>query len=208
MWTADDPTPSSAPPPAPIFNLTDTHGFWDLDFGDLISLAAALFAGGAAIFAGLQVLHSRRVARDAQMPYVWADMRPDNGQGGILRLVVRNDGPTVATNVRVTFDPPLQGGTELLTSITDVTDRLAEGLLALPPGREMRWVLGLLHRMLRAEGLPMVYRVRIECDGPQGPVPPSEFVLDLGDYELTHAVPDGSLHELTKAIKALGERDR
>lgn len=46
--------------------------------------------------------------RDQAQPYVVADVRPDPGQGHLLQVVLENRGNTIARNVHVTFDPPLQ----------------------------------------------------------------------------------------------------
>lgn len=42
----------------------------------------------------------------ALQPYVWADLKPRE-DGGMLVFVVGNAGPTVATDVRIVFDPLL-----------------------------------------------------------------------------------------------------
>jgi hypothetical protein len=49
-----------------------------------------------------------RVHRDSAQPYVWADLQGDDAQGQLLRLIVTNEGPSIATAVHVTFEPPLQ----------------------------------------------------------------------------------------------------
>lgn len=47
------------------------------------------------------------LARERLQPYVWADIQPDMQQGTLVYVMVGNSGPTVARNVKVTFDPPL-----------------------------------------------------------------------------------------------------
>ncbi|NHB83640.1 hypothetical protein G7085_00115 [Tessaracoccus sp. HDW20] len=53
-----------------------------------------------------QTILQRELAEAASQPYAWADIQPDTQQGSMLQVVVGNSGPTMARNVRVTFDPP------------------------------------------------------------------------------------------------------
>jgi plasmid stabilization system protein ParE len=46
--------------------------------------------------------------RDQAQPYVVTDVRPDIGQGQMFQVVLENRGSTIARNVHVIFDPPLQ----------------------------------------------------------------------------------------------------
>jgi hypothetical protein len=46
--------------------------------------------------------------RDQAQPHVVADVRPDPGHGPLLQVVPEDRGSTIAWNVHVTFDPPLQ----------------------------------------------------------------------------------------------------
>ncbi len=54
-----------------------------------------------------QTALQRQMHRDAAQPYVWVDVRPDDGHGQLIKVVLQNGGPTVATDIRVTFTPPL-----------------------------------------------------------------------------------------------------
>jgi hypothetical protein len=48
----------------------------------------------------------KNLARAAAEPMLWADIRADDATGQALVLLLGNTGPSIARNVKVTFDPP------------------------------------------------------------------------------------------------------
>lgn len=153
----------------------------------------------------------RDLARETLQPYVWADIQPDMQQGTMMHIVVGSSGPTVAENVRVTFDPPLPSGQQQSDKISEVQRVLASGLRSLAPGREIRWTLGAGYDLL-ASAEPQVRTIRVEADGPSGPLPVVEFQVDISQWRQARDAPDGSLHhvrgsikELTKAVDGVGK---
>jgi hypothetical protein len=153
----------------------------------------------------------RDLAREALQPYVWADIQPDMQQGTMMHIVVGSSGPTIAENVRVTFDPPLPSGQQQSDKIGEVQRVLASGLRSLAPGREIRWTLGAGYDLL-ASAEPQVRTIRVEADGPAGPLPVVEFQVDISQWRQARDAPDGSLHhvrgsikELTKAVDGVGK---
>lgn len=108
----------------------------------------------------------RQIHRDAAQPYVWADVRPDEGHGQLLKVVVENSGPTVARNVRVSFDPPL---VDLHRRDRVLFTGLESGISALTPGRRMSWTLGVSFEMMTEE-LAGAHEVTVDAVGPFGPV--------------------------------------
>lgn len=144
----------------------------------------------------------RELSREALQPYVWADIQPDMQQGTVMHIVVGSNGPTVAQNVRVTFDPPLPAGSQQSDKVGEVQRILASGLHSLAPGRQIRWTLGAGYDLL-ASSEPQVRTIRIEADGPAGPLPVVEFELDISQWRQARDAPDGSLHHVRGAIKDL-----
>lgn len=142
------------------------------------------------------------LAREALQPYVWADIQPDMQQGTILHVVVGNSGPTVARNVRVTFDPPLPAGEQQSDKVESVQRVLANGLRSLAPNRVIKWTLGAGYDLLATEE-PKLHAVRIEGEGPHGPLPILELEIDISDWRQARDAPDGSLHHVRGAIKDL-----
>lgn len=146
----------------------------------------------------------RELAREALQPYVWADIQPDMQQGTLMQVVVGNNGPTVARNVRVTFDPPLPAGQRQSDKIESVQRVLASGLRSLAPKRVIQWTLGAGFDLLSSEE-PQVRTVRVEGDGPHGPLPVLEVQIDISEWRQAKDAPDGSLHHVRGAIKDLTE---
>lgn len=116
------------------------------------------------------------LAHAAAAPNVWVDIQPD-GQGATFHLVLCNDGPTLARNVRVNFSPSLR-------SLEDGWQMpLPPVMRSLPPGRRMSWFLDTVALRLDVEcSLPTKYSVKVAFDGPFGPVRPLTYDLDLREY--------------------------
>lgn len=144
----------------------------------------------------------RQIHQDAAQPYVWVDVRPDEVTSVILNLVMGNSGPTVATNIRVTIDPPLPAIEQLQDRAQTAQDLLARGIKSLPPGRILVWPLGQGFNILNGDG-PQVHTFTIEADGPFGPIPAQTYPLDLNDWRGAMHRPAGSLHQVATAIANL-----
>ena len=114
-----------------------------------------------------------------------------------------NEGPSVATDVHVTFEPPLQG-TGDSTYLDQVQERLRSGLGSLAPGRRLQWTVDVAHRVF-SEGLPLVYAVSITGEGPVGPMERLTYVVDLNDLRNAADSPSGSLHRVAERLKELTE---
>ena len=167
------------------------------------SRAADRAAGAAEEQSNIQ----RQLRIDAAQPYVWVDVRPDEVTSVILNLVIGNSGPTTATNVRVTIDPPLRAIDQLHDRAQTAQDLLADGIDSLPPGRTLQWPLGQGFNILADMGR-QVHTVTIEAEGPFGRLPPQTYPLDLSDWRgVTHR-PAGSLHQVAKAIEKLAGETR
>jgi len=121
-----------------------------------------------------------------------------------MQVAVGNSGPTVARNVKVTFDPPLPAGKQQADNVESVQRTLAKGLRSLAPNRVLRWTLGAGHDLLSSDA-PQVRTVRVEADGPHGPVPVLEIEIDISEWRQARDAPDGSLHHVRGAIKDLTE---
>ena len=147
-----------------------------------------------------------RIHNESHQPYVWADFRLDATQGSLMHLVIRNEGPTVAEDVRVVFDPPLQS-VGVIKSLEPVQAQLAEGLRSLPPGREMKWAFAIGQRLYGEEGssVPHQYTVTITGRGPYGDLPTLTYPLDLDEMREMAAPRLGSLEHVAKAIEKLAK---
>ncbi|WP_300682190.1 hypothetical protein [Nocardioides sp.] len=184
---------------------------WIAVIASFAAVAAAVATGVSGRFVQQQVREMRRqtdlqqaIAEGSSSPYVWADVRLQSRNGWNLEFVVGNSGPTVAVNVRITIDPPFpvdRGGAHL-----DVMHRrLSEGLSSLAPGRALHWTLGTSPDLVNRPG-SLAHRVHIACDGPYGPVPISEYSVDLADFRESVARHDGTLVDVAREIAALGKK--
>jgi hypothetical protein len=118
-----------------------------------------------------------RVYRDSHQPYVWVDFRPDPATRQMVRLVIRNEGPTVAEDVQVTFDPPLQSPDQVVRFAERANGLLGSGLRSMPPGREMAWHFARGFVLFADDTGSLQYKVTISGQGPFGDMPELEYVL-------------------------------
>ena len=187
--------------------------YW-IALGVVVSTLSLIVASFSLIIAMRSVKASRELikqqkqaAKDAAQPMLWVDIRGDDGQGEAPVLLLGNSGPSIARNVRVTFDPapPVTQAIEPILAI------LKQGIASLPPGRTMQWVLGVPGNRVNSDA-DIAYRVRIEAEGPFGRLVPLEYVLSIDDLDASRAAPPANLHavavelhEITKATKELTE---
>lgn len=171
----------------------------------IAAVVSAIFTAKAANAAKGQTALQRELAEAATQPYVWADVQPDMKQGTILRVVVGNEGPTVATNVRVTFSPPLATPAKHPGAIEAAQRTLASGIKSMAPGRRIEWTAGAGYEVLEGDG-PIRHTVTVTADGPHGPVEPLTFEIDLANWRHAADSPDGSLHLVRRSIDNLGKR--
>lgn len=183
----------------------------------IISAAAAVAATIAALYARTEALAAKKQATAAErqhelaerehelaelvrcdqvQPYVVADIRP--GQDGFLMiLIVENTGPTVARNVRVSFDPQLRS-----TTFPEVGDLrfLREGIKALPPGRRVSWYFDTGPAIFEND-VPRKYQVDVRYDGPLGVSGHLEYEIDFSILENSEARDPGKLKDISDELK-------
>jgi hypothetical protein len=187
--------------------------YW-VALGAAVSILSLLVAGFSLIYVRRSAKASReqakqqkQAAKHAAQPMVWVDARGDDGQGQALVLLLGNSGPSIARNVKVTFDPAPPSTLD----IKPILENLKQGISSLPPGRTMQWALGAVHNSSDSDA-HKACRVRIEAEGPFGAIEPLEYVISVDDLDGSHAAPPGNLHavatelrEMTKATKELNE---
>lgn len=190
--------------PWPVGTHSHTH---DMELSSLIAVVIAVVSLGLNLVAlrisMLQVTAAtnqtdvqRKIHEDASQPYVWADIRPNPAQGVSLDFVLGNSGPTIATDVTVTISPPFEALRELSST---ALDRLAKGVSSLPPGRTITWSLGKSAELV-APTEPQPRTITINANGPFGPLPQLDYVIDMTDLRESNDRPDGSLYQLAKAV--------
>ncbi|GAB3621801.1 hypothetical protein GCM10027417_30630 [Glutamicibacter endophyticus] len=201
--------------------------------GDWVSLGAALVAVIALIFTSIQAKSAKDQAvaskdqaasakeqvalakrqtetqeqlyRDQQQPYIWVDFRLDPASYWLVDLVMKNEGPTVATNVRVEIEPPIKRSENLDDWGLSDLPGFKDGFASFPPGRELRWSLG-SHVDIFDEKSFTRHTITIRCDGPFGPVEPLSYVLDYADGKFIAIRNLGNLRAISDAL-GKGQRD-
>jgi hypothetical protein len=190
------------------------HQRHQVEYWVVASTLSLIVAGFSLIFARRSVKASRELikqqkqpARYAGQPMLWVDIRGDDGQGEALVLLLGNSGPSIARNVRVSFDP----APPVAEAIKPILAILKQGIASLPPGRTMQWVLGAADSRVNLDA-DIPYRVRIEAEGPSGRLEPLEYVPSINDLDASRAARPANLHavavelhEMTKATKELNE---
>ncbi|MFT4397234.1 hypothetical protein ACLTEW_20090 [Gordonia lacunae] len=173
----------------------------------LIALVALYFTWRQVRAAEDQTLIQREIQRDASQPYVWADVRLHEQHGGFFMLLLKNEGPTVATNVTVTFDPPLPRLWRGDGAI-GISDRHHPGVSrfsSLPPGRTMQWRLGLPSEILAtladSDQNACRFTVTIAAEGPAAATPSHQYVIDLLEYMDSAKTAPGTALSVVKAIE-------
>lgn len=171
--------------------------------GVAVAALSALTAVVALILAEKQTSLQRRIAEDAASPKVWADVRPAR-DGRFVELVIGNSGQTVATDVKVTFSPPLP--TRLPIGAWDEESKDApmaeKRLSALTPEQKLRFALfdNSEWQDLMPKG-GSKHRITVSANGPFGAVKTVEFTIDLAVYEEASTAPEsGTLSEIAQAI--------
>jgi hypothetical protein len=167
-----------------------------------ITPATLFYVRRSANASRLQTQLQRQLRIDAAQPYVWVDLRPDEEHGQFLLLIIGNSGPTVATQVKVTFEPQLEIPRVGNSRGDEARDLLARGIASLPPGREMKWLLGVTSQLISG-GYALAYTATVRAHGPFGEIRPLTYTIHLDDLRHTLAVPNGTLNGVAGAVASL-----
>jgi hypothetical protein len=149
------------------------------------------------IFAWIQVLQARRLREEQARPFVIVDFEP----GFLVYLTVENLGRTMARDVTIRFDKPLESTLSGPREI-DESPLLRQPIPTLPPGRKIRVLFDQYAARLDAE-LPLTYDVTLRYKGPLGNKEwEHPYRLDLGVY-LGSALHPKGLPELVTEIEKI-----
>jgi hypothetical protein len=149
------------------------------------------------IFAWIQVLQARRLREEQARPFVIVDFEP----GFLVYLTVENIGRTMARDVTIRFDKPLESTLSGPREI-DESPLLRRPIPTLPPGRKIRVLFDQYAARLEAE-LPLTYDVSLRYKGPFGTKEwEHPYRLDLGIYLGSQEPPKG-LPELVSEVERI-----
>ena len=124
-----------------------------------------------------QVGEARKLREEQARPFVIVDFEP----GFLVYLTVENVGRTIARDVSIHFDKPLESSLQGRRELDD-SPLFREPIPALPPGKKIRVLFDQINDRLNA-GLPLTYDVELRYRGPTGRKKWTEpYRLDLGMY--------------------------
>ncbi len=151
------------------------------------------------IFGLIQVLQARTLRLEQARPFVVVDF----GLVDLLFfLTIENVGRTMARNVVVTFDKPLEPSLERPRQLDDAL-LFREPIPAMAPGKKLRVPFDTIPRR-RERGLPLAYEVTLRYEGPTGRKygKGEGYRLDMSLYEVVAAGEKG-MTQLVEQVEKL-----
>ncbi|MFF5924188.1 hypothetical protein ACFY8C_38570 [Streptomyces flavochromogenes] len=142
----------------------------------VISAIQAKHANDQVEIAERQLELAEKIHREQNEPYVIVDVQPGAPGSMFLHLIVENIGSTVARNVRISADPPIETSFGEQATV-DLQTVLARVYPMIPPGRRLEFLFDGPSRFNGA--LPMAYTFTVHCEGPFGPVEELEYLVDI-----------------------------
>lgn len=167
----------------------------------------AMSAVVAAISAVRTLRQNRRDSKARNRPMVAAELRAHPHSDGTQLLVVRNFGPSIARDVRVSFDPEIPDPPDPARSgIPYLKKRYADAIPVLTPGMELDNIY-----QFRGQGgdvAPGQSLVTIRYASDSGDRYSDEFPLDVEllknrTYVTTSSSPEAQVKEIAKALKGM-----
>jgi hypothetical protein len=159
------------------------------DAGSLAEWFGAVGTVGALVYAARQLDLARLTRAETERPFVVVQL---DAQGSFLHLALRNFGPALARNVRVTFDPPLtsKSNSKIGTSVL-----FADGMPTLAPGEVVRTFFdSLISR--KPDDHAEVFDATVAYEGSDGRVFTDRMRLDLGVYREISYIVRHDLHDI------------
>lgn len=184
----------------------------------LVSQAAAsvltvIAAIAAAFYAAAQVRQARALREEQARPFVTVSFRPSHGI--VCNIVIKNEGATLARNVRFRFSPEWESSSTERNKIKE-SKIWREGIPTLVPGQEIAILADMFPDRYKREDLPRTYAVEVQYEGaalrserkPTASAP--TFVLSYTlDFDIffgyNHAQLYG-LHEIADAARKIRSR--
>jgi hypothetical protein len=186
-----------------------------LDWGNVPSWVAAVSGLGTLTIAGLaanyargQLDLARTLREDKARPFVIVDFEPSPGPGApFVDLVIRNIGETLARNVKLTFDPPLQSTfyarpqRGVAASIGDIR-LISNGIPSMPPGREYRILFDNMAERYEQSAMERTYNVTVDLASNRGAEESLTQVLDLNVFYGYSNAENYGLNHIAKTLRA------
>jgi hypothetical protein len=177
-------------------------GEWKPDdweaFGTTVTAAVAVLA---AIVAYFQVREARRLREEQARPFVVVDFESSPAWSNLINLVIKNVSNTLATDVRMEFDPPLKSSdasNQLPSSLL-----IREGIPTLPPGRRIHVFFDATHERIKTD-LPLRYDVTVSFKDYRGRQQERLlYRLDLEPLYDVNYITEYGVHHAAKALREI-----
>jgi len=179
--------------------------FWDWTANAWSAVAAWATFGVAVLAAGFarhQVLEARQTREEQAQPFVIVDFELSAADDTLMNLIIRNTGTTIAKDVTVEFNPPLQTTMTGPNSEYDIARAsiIREGIPTLPPGKTHTMLFDSMPERFNSD-LPRVYEATVSFQGPRNqPYDKLTYRLDLAIYFGLANVRIYSSHHAAKAL--------
>ncbi|RCG29870.1 hypothetical protein DQ384_16990 [Sphaerisporangium album] len=123
------------------------------------------------------------IRREQQEPHVVVDIVPSPHAIKVFILVIENIGPTVARNVRIAFEPPIERAAERNPHqhVLRNSRIFTEGISHMPPGRRIELLFDQTPERHDAQ-LPMQYAATVDAEWTGGRVETMTYNIDLSIY--------------------------
>jgi hypothetical protein len=146
-----------------------------------------------------QASEAVRLREDSTRPFITIDFSVERK---VIHLSVANTGPSMARNVRFTFDPPLRSSLaqEQISSLKMLGP---EGIPTLPPGKVMTTVFDSFPQREAEGGYDDAYNVKVAYDGERGRSYSDEIVLDLGVYRDRLSMRTYEIHDVGQTLEKI-----
>jgi hypothetical protein len=167
------------------------------------AVAQLVVVGWAALYARGQVREARTLREEQARPFVVVDVEPERRP--FMNLVVANLGRTMARNVRIEIDPPLQSTVYDSGGFGIARMKLfTEPIPSLAPGKRMVMLFDSLPARIEA-GLPDSYEVRLSYEWDGGPIVDTQR-LDLDLYRHQRLIWRDTIHHVSETLKKMDRR--
>ena len=172
---------------------------WVAAASTLLTLAVAVVA---AFYAKSQVDHARNERRDRDRPFVTVSIQPSHSI--VANIVIKNEGATLAKDVRLSFDPAWESSDPKRTKIRD-SKIFREGIPNLVPGQEIRIFADMFPDRYKTD-LPTSYRVEVGCEGPGRARYDETYTLDFDVFHGYSTATLYSIHDVAYALQKMNQR--
>jgi hypothetical protein len=188
---------------------------WFNDYSRAVSAMAAVITATIAV---ITLIRTSSDSRSRSQPAVIAEIRRAPDADTSFDLVIRNAGPTIARDVQVTFDPPLElpdGQPEDHYALQWIIKRYEKIIPMLAPGQELSntWWFGAAvdGSIQNVEPTPDQVLVRIRYRGRKRRWRTDEFPLDMdahtrGTTTTSSSSFKGRLHSIDQAINMIANK--